>query len=556
MAKQILVVTVASAGALCAAAALALLAGPTAAVVADVLALVLVLSFGLFQVQRARAAAVAGAQEVSELTQALAEGRPPAVDGRRDPAFATLRTAIDGQAAYVATVLDYTERSERGEIAPPIQDKFRGVLAKSAESMNRRGEIMARRNAALAALFEAGEKGKLEARAETSGYGGYNGKILERFNNLLERIYAPLTEALSVLDRVAQGDLTVRMTGTYAGVFADLKERINKTAQTLHDALGRVSTATEQVSEAASQIATSSQAVAAGASEQASSLDETNTSLDAMTSMVKTSADNAQQASALAQSARSVAGDGADAMQEMANAMEKIRSAAEGTSQIIKDINEIAFQTNLLALNAAVEAARAGEAGRGFAVVAEEVRSLALRSKEAANKTEALIRESVRQTGEGDATAKLVAGKLSEITTMVGKVTDIVGEIAASAREQSAGITKITEAVSRMNKVTEQNAASSEESSSAALGLSSQSAELTGLVHTFRLERSVRADHPPAKLAKKGEPPRPAPAKLAGAKARPALPAKGKAKRNGKEGIAVKAEEIIPLDGDPSFDEF
>src|SRR6185295_5318280 len=97
---------------------------------------------------------------------------------------------------------------------------------------------------------------------------------------------------------------------------------------------------------------------------------------------------------------------GSAAMGEMTDAMSKIRTAAEGTAAIIRDINDIAFQTNLLALNAAVEAARAGEAGRGFAVVAEEVRSLALRSKEAAAKTEALISQSLALTLHGEEVAR------------------------------------------------------------------------------------------------------------------------------------------------------
>src|SRR6266508_2699666 len=124
----------------------------------------------------------------------------------------------------------------------------------------------------------------------------------------------------------------------------------------------------------------------------------------------------------------------------MTGAMARIKAAAEGTSQIIKDINEIAFQTNLLALNAAVEAARAGEAGRGFAVVAEEVRSLALRAKHAASRTEGLIRDSVRETGAGEATARQVAGQLAEIVGGVAKVTDIVSEIANAASAQQASI--------------------------------------------------------------------------------------------------------------------
>ncbi|HYD43518.1 MAG TPA: substrate-binding domain-containing protein [Anaeromyxobacter sp.] len=177
-------------------------------------------------------------------------------------------------------------------------------------------------------------------------------------------------------------------------------------------------------------------------------LEETARSLELVTSTVRVTADLAQQADASAAAARAAVTDGQTSIGQLGQAMERIRGAAEGTLQIIKEVNEIAFQTNLLALNAAVEAARAGDAGRGFAVVAQEVRSLAARSKEAAAKTAGLIEGSVREAGEGVRSMHQVSAKLSEIGGMVGKVTDVVAEIAASGQDQAAGLARITGAVS------------------------------------------------------------------------------------------------------------
>jgi methyl-accepting chemotaxis protein len=168
--------------------------------------------------------------------------------------------------------------------------------------------------------------------------------------------------------------------------------------------------------------------------------------------------------------------------------MQQIRSSAQRTSAIIKDINDIAFQTNLLALNAAVEAARAGDAGRGFAVVAEEVRSLALRCKEAAQKTEALIQESVQQASGGEGTARSVGSTLASISEQVKEMSGMVTAIAASSREQSASVGAVESAVAEVDRVMQQTAASAEQSSSAAIELNGQAEELGAMIGTFRLE--------------------------------------------------------------------
>jgi methyl-accepting chemotaxis protein len=393
--------------------------------------------------------------------------------------------AVTGPLAVAAACVDGIAR---GAIPPRVEGDYRGDFRAIQDNLNGCIEAVQRVVADTRRLAEAAVAGRLSERADPARHQGDFRRIVVGLNETLDAAVEPVADATRALEGLAGRDLTARLSGCYQGDHARIQRAVDATGEALHASMVQVASAAEQVSGAATQIASSSQAVAAGASEQAASLQETVTSLDAVSATSRQAATGAREASTLAAAARASAGGGSAAVGQLQQAMAKIRASAEGTSQIIRDINDIAFQTNLLALNAAVEAARAGEAGRGFAVVAEEVRSLALRAKEAASKTEVLIRESVAQAGDGEAASRQVAGSLAEIVAGVGRVSDLVGTIAGAATRQVGEVEQVTRAVREMDKVTQQNAASAEQSSSAASQLSAQAEELAAMVAGFRLE--------------------------------------------------------------------
>ncbi len=405
------------------------------------------------------------------------------------------RRIVEGVNATLDAVMGPLDAAARcveaiscGEIPERITAAWAGDFARLRDNLNTCIDAVNALVHDSNALAEAAIEGRLDTRADSTRHRADFRKIIDGANRTVDALLAPVREATVVLEALAARDLRARVEGQFRGDHAKLNDAVNTTASALHEAVVQVAGAVEQVSGAASQIASSAQAVATGAAAQATTLDETTASVGAVEQMATTSAEHADHASALALSARVAAGRGDGAVGQLQGAMGKIKEAAERTGQIIKDVSEIAFQTNLLALNAAVEAARAGEAGRGFAVVAEEVRSLALRAKEAAAKTEDLIRQSVKQAGEGDIAAGRVSGALQDITAGVTKVTDIVAEIAAAAKEQAAAVRQVTRSISEMQKVVQQNAASAEQSSAAANELSGQADDLASMVASFRLE--------------------------------------------------------------------
>lgn len=340
-------------------------------------------------------------------------------------------------------------------------------------------------------LTRAAQEGRLAVRGDASLFSGQFRSVVEGFNRTLDAVIAPVQEAATVLEALAQRDLSARVHGSYAGEHARIKDALNTAASNLAQAMGELRDAGELVASASGQIAAGSSALSSGSADQAASLQQIAASLEEMRTMAERNAQHSLEARGLTDSTREDASGSVVVMTKLSEAMSEIRASADQTAKIIKTIDAIAFQTNLLALNAAVEAARAGDAGRGFAVVAEEVRALALRSAEASRTTSGLLEHSRQSAARGAELSTEVSTQLESLCTRITQVGGVMDQIADASAQQREGVQQITTAVAQVNSVTQQVSANAEESASAAQELASQADRQFELVSSFTLEASV-----------------------------------------------------------------
>ncbi len=300
-------------------------------------------------------------------------------------------------------------------------------------------------------------------------------------------VTVPVAQAAALSRRVAEGDLSARISTDGRDEVGDLLRSLAEMNQRLAGVVGSVRGNAESVATASAQIAQGNTDLSQRTEEQASALQQTAASMEQLGATVNLNADNARQANQLALGASQVALQGGEVVTQVVRTMEGIHDSSRRIAEIIGTIDGIAFQTNILALNASVEAARAGEQGRGFAVVAGEVRALAQRSAAAAREIKSLISASVEQVEQGNALVARAGTTMSEIVGAIRRVSDIVAEISAASTEQSSGVGQIGEAVTQMDQVTQQNAALVEESAAAAESLKHQAEQLVQAVSVFRL---------------------------------------------------------------------
>ena len=344
---------------------------------------------------------------------------------------------------------------------------------------------------AVGGIVKAAVTGDFSQRVDLEGKTGLVLSIGTALNSLCENVAKALDDLIHMLDALAEGDLTQRITADYQGNFAILKDNANKTAERIGATIAEIKASADEVTNASAEISASTTDLSQRTEEQAASLEQTSASMEEISATVKKNAENAQAANQSASATRDVADRSGEVVAKAVEAMAKIEDSSRKITDIIGVIDEIARQTNLLALNAAVEAARAGEAGRGFAVVASEVRSLAQRSSQAAKDIKDLITKSSSQVQEGVDLVNKAGASLHEIAESIKKVSELVADIANAGAEQASGIEQVNKALTQMDDVTQQNSALVEENAATAKTLEHQAKAMDERVAVFKLDSTA-----------------------------------------------------------------
>ncbi|CAI8951411.1 Methyl-accepting chemotaxis protein McpS [Pseudomonas chlororaphis] len=332
---------------------------------------------------------------------------------------------------------------------------------------------------------------------------------------ITRQITRPLRETMTVVERIASGDLTQDVRVTRRDELGVLQQGIGRMGVTLRELIGGIRDGVTQIASAAEELSAVTEETSAGVNSQKVETDQVATAMHEMTATVQEVARNAEEASQAAAAADGEAREGdkvvAEAIAQIerlasevvrsTDAMSVLQQESQKIGSVMDVIKAVAEQTNLLALNAAIEAARAGEAGRGFAVVADEVRALAQRTQKSTEEIEGLVaglqngtqqvanvmNNSRSLTDSSVDLTRKAGASLENITRTVSNIQSMNQQIAAAAEQQSAVAEEISRSIINVRDVSEQTAAASDETAASSVELARLGNQLQMMVSHFRV---------------------------------------------------------------------
>ena len=206
------------------------------------------------------------------------------------------------------------------------------------------------------------------------------------FFYLQRSLITPLRSLISETDKIGKGDLTGRILLQRSDEIGALSGAFNTTVTELKFLIQQIYITVDVISKILHTLFKSSKDVKESANAQATTSEQILGNFEKLDSMIKIITEETKKANNYSADALAKTKSGLEVIEYLEKEMNKIETSSREITDIINLINDIAEQTELLSLNASIEAARAGESGKGFSVVASEVKKLAEKSTQSANR--------------------------------------------------------------------------------------------------------------------------------------------------------------------------
>jgi methyl-accepting chemotaxis protein len=339
----------------------------------------------------------------------------------------------------------------------------------------------------ISTIVEDAVQGRFNNRLNLDDKEGFFKQLSTEINELLTISDSVFGDLKRVLDAVAKGNLTEKITQDYNGEFNAIKVNMNLAVSQLVEVIHQIQDSNEIIYRGIEELSQGNNDLSSRTEIQSSNLESTVAAVHQLAITVNQNAEDAEFANETVSKVFDVVDKGVSLIGKVVETMEGIHDSSLKVVDIIAVIDSIAFQTNILALNAAVEAARAGEQGKGFAVVASEVRSLAQRAATAAGEIKSLINDSEEKVEDGSRLVTDAGKTMKDISLSIEEVKTMMGRISVACSEQSYSVQKVKSTITETEEMSQQNAALVVEAAGASSSLENQVKHLSDTVAYFKV---------------------------------------------------------------------
>ncbi|HEY7689327.1 MAG TPA: PAS-domain containing protein, partial [Dongiaceae bacterium] len=160
------------------------------------------------------------------------------------------RQKCDGEIEFRLPDQRWVRITERRTAEGGIVTLCRNVTSRKVAEM-----ALERAHGDIAKLAEAAAAGDFNARVDLAGKSGMILKVGESLNGLVGTVRDALAEVMSLMSRLAKGDLSSRIEGDYRGDLAKLKNDSNAMAAQLGNVIGQTAEGMGVIKSATAQLA-------------------------------------------------------------------------------------------------------------------------------------------------------------------------------------------------------------------------------------------------------------------------------------------------------------